>query len=770
MPDRIIYEDTVGSSTRPEGKRLSMIEEIPESLCMALNEIHGTDIAITPSQAECLEKGILGKYGHFLIATPTNSGKTLPAILRMFSTAIQGGQRSVYIVPLKALAEEKLCDFEELAAGIKAHGGPEIQISITTGDYQLTDDFLGSPPPEAGEIVICTPERLEVMLRNPDNHHWARAIGTFVIDEFHLLGEPKRGATLETLVTRILVSCPWSAIIALSATVGGLKHLEKWMTHTGRHVSVISSGFRYPQLHRKLVLAEDKDAWIRQLAVQVASDPEKLMLIFVYTKNNASALARSLAETIPDSRLVSYFHAGLPLAERKRRMALFRNGDIRILATTTSLKMGINCPVTHVVVRDHLFRENSGSSHLSTADILQMLGRAGRRDISGEGFVLCDSDATAELYKADLSCGQIPEITPRLLKGTKLGRKHHNEQTVLIDPMNGMVLSQIALEERTTPDAVSEFIAHTYSASWHGLSKPDVRAQFAFLEREKLIYKEEGSQTTYCPTKLGRTTARTGLSPESGAVLAKFLRALIKLSEKTAEETGEKKQFLFRLTDLDLLFLTVASMEARDSLLPKPQATSKKAIEEVQEYLELLNPEDKPLVNLWRSEDSEKYPTRRLLGTLRIDYDTTKPGTVVKTFYLYMRTAILLHRHANGRPLKALADEYGVAEGTLESGLKFTAIWILSCLSQICNPNSCYNLKSLMMRIIELLGNLSLGASLGPLLQVDGIGRRTVERLIASGYDTIDSLRGTSEEVLVNAGIDHVKATKVLSFVRRRQR
>jgi len=101
-------------------------------------------------------------------------------MLRMFSLAVQSGKRSIFVAPAEAIAEEKYTEFSLLAEKVKLNGGPEILISITTGDYQLTDDFLSSPPPDNGEIVICTPERLEVMLRNPENHKWAMKVAAYV--------------------------------------------------------------------------------------------------------------------------------------------------------------------------------------------------------------------------------------------------------------------------------------------------------------------------------------------------------------------------------------------------------------------------------------------------------------------------------------------------------------------------------------------------------------------------------------------------------------
>ena len=64
-----------------------------------------------PPQAEAVERGLLdGKS--MLLAMPTASGKTLLAELAMLKAALQG-RRSLYIVPLRALATEKYDSFKK---------------------------------------------------------------------------------------------------------------------------------------------------------------------------------------------------------------------------------------------------------------------------------------------------------------------------------------------------------------------------------------------------------------------------------------------------------------------------------------------------------------------------------------------------------------------------------------------------------------------------------------------------------------------------------
>jgi len=81
------------------------------------------------------------------------------------------------------------------------------------------------------------------------------------IDEFHLLGENGRGATMESLVTRLLFHAPNSSSLALTATIGGLDDLAGWLVHCGKPVRVLESSYQFHALRRLVIKMEDKDAF-----------------------------------------------------------------------------------------------------------------------------------------------------------------------------------------------------------------------------------------------------------------------------------------------------------------------------------------------------------------------------------------------------------------------------------------------------------------------------------------------------------------------------
>ncbi|MDM7940239.1 MAG: DEAD/DEAH box helicase, partial [Methanothrix sp.] len=132
-----------------------------------------------PPQADVVERGLLeGKS--MLMALATASGKTLLAELAMLKAALDG-KRSLYIVPLRALASEKYDSFRKF----KELG---IAVGISTGDLDKRDERLGK-----NHIIVATSEKADSLMRN--GAAWVKDLGVLVVDEIHLLNDAGRGPT-----------------------------------------------------------------------------------------------------------------------------------------------------------------------------------------------------------------------------------------------------------------------------------------------------------------------------------------------------------------------------------------------------------------------------------------------------------------------------------------------------------------------------------------------------------------------------------------------
>ena len=168
---------------------------------------------LRPAQEKAVKKGLLeGK--NLLVCTPTASGKTLIAELAAMSRIYNNIGKTVYIVPLKALANEKFKDFKNKYKDVK--------VALSIGDLDSSDSYL-----EKYDFIITTSEKLDSLIR----HHapWLQHVATIVIDEIHLMNDAGRGPTLEILITILRKLLKKAQFIALSATIGNPEDLAKWL-------------------------------------------------------------------------------------------------------------------------------------------------------------------------------------------------------------------------------------------------------------------------------------------------------------------------------------------------------------------------------------------------------------------------------------------------------------------------------------------------------------------------------------------------------------
>ncbi len=188
---------------------------------------------LRPGQLKAVEAGLFKKK-NLLICTPTASGKTLIAEMAFLNSATKG--KTLYVVPLRALASEKYNSFKEL---YELH---DYKIAVSSGELDRNDSYL-----ENYDLIITTSEKLDSLLRHKIN--WINSVKTVIIDEVHLLNDASRGPTLEIVITLLRQIIPDVQIICLSATVGNAFDLASWL-----NAELIKDDWRPIELHKGVYL------------------------------------------------------------------------------------------------------------------------------------------------------------------------------------------------------------------------------------------------------------------------------------------------------------------------------------------------------------------------------------------------------------------------------------------------------------------------------------------------------------------------------------
>jgi helicase len=187
---------------------------------------------LTPIQEKAVNSGLLQSKSQ-LICAPTASGKTLIATMAIVNKLKEG--KAIYLVPLKALANEKFKEYQELFKNT------EHKVVVSTGDIDSESSYLAKY-----DLLILTTEKLDSLLRHKVS--WISDIKVVVVDEIHLLNDPSRGPTLEIILTLIkdLIS---PQIIGLSATIGNPQELAQWL-----NADLVADDWRPVELKKGITL------------------------------------------------------------------------------------------------------------------------------------------------------------------------------------------------------------------------------------------------------------------------------------------------------------------------------------------------------------------------------------------------------------------------------------------------------------------------------------------------------------------------------------
>ena len=111
-----------------------------------LEMFDGKDLELYPHQEEAIK--ILEKDRNVIVSVPTASGKSLIAYVAIYREFLRNG-KSMYIVPLRALASEKYDDLKKMEElGLK--------IVMSVGDYDVSPDFI-----KRYDVIVCTSEKAD---------------------------------------------------------------------------------------------------------------------------------------------------------------------------------------------------------------------------------------------------------------------------------------------------------------------------------------------------------------------------------------------------------------------------------------------------------------------------------------------------------------------------------------------------------------------------------------------------------------------------------
>ena len=345
----------------------------------------------------------IAKGNHILVTAPTGSGKTLTAFLWAINNFLVNRQtaetmRVLYISPLKALNNDIQRNLETPLAELRKYftdAGeifPEIRTAVRSGDTEPSErrQMMRRPP----EILITTPESLNVLLSSKGGQKILTGIATVILDEIHAVAPSKRGTYLITAIERLVPLCGEFQRIALSATVKPLERAADFIG--GYEINVINNNYEYQKRRVSIVRSDikkkydirvdfpettdvpdqgrdpdmtDSQGWWSMLTAALRKEISKnrSSLFFANSRRAVEKIVRFINET-EGPRVYSH-HGSLSKEIRSVVEKRFKEGELAAIISTSSLELGIDIgSVDEVVLIQAPF---------SISSTVQRIGRSG---------------------------------------------------------------------------------------------------------------------------------------------------------------------------------------------------------------------------------------------------------------------------------------------------------------------------------------------------------------------------------------------------------
>ncbi len=289
---------------------------------------------------------------------PTNSGKTYAAM-----EELKKAESGLYLAPLRLLALE---GYENLkASGIKS--------SLITGEEEIID--------EESTHISSTIEML-----NSDIE-----VDVCVIDEIQMIADRDRGWAW----ANALIGAPAKKII-LTGSSDALEVVKELANYLNEPLKVIEHQRKNP------LKVLDRATPISKI--------EKATAIVTFSRKDVLALKNKLSKNFN----ISVVYGNLSPEVRKEEARRFREGESDILIATDAIAMGLNLPIKTILFeKDNKF-DGFKRRELTTSEILQIAGRAGRYGLHESGFVgALDSPTLStikEKIKKSLSSIKLPVL------------------------------------------------------------------------------------------------------------------------------------------------------------------------------------------------------------------------------------------------------------------------------------------------------------------------------------------------------------------------
>ena len=477
-----------------------------------------------------------------------------------------------------------------------------------------------------------------------------------------------------------------------------------------REIMVAVAGYLARSGEQSLVFLPDKDS-TRRLAMRLydetdLSPAQKAMeeLKLLEETNSRDALVEVLEGGI------AFHNADLSAEERSIVEKYFRQGEIRILTSTTTLAMGVNLPAKNVLLDLQLWQAPAGSRNyslnlMSKSDFENIDGRAGRFGMEaefGRAIAIATSLKDQDVFRHKYLEGDIEHIKPQLWEGS----------------MATAVMNSVALGNCATLEEIKVFLRNSLTWKIYS-SEPDYDDnQESKLDKgirdcqyAGVIKDVDGSRMELTP--LGKAAARMGITVETASVINKWLEA-------RGDSAG--------INELEIFLLSSITDDGLDAYL---NLSTSAYHSQCDTWLYRISDDiGKDVILLIKNLVNQRVVNEYLL---------TK---CIRNSYAYKDYIGILSN-------RELEQKYALYLGSIRNAAEQIS-WVVRSIAETAKELG--YAKELIERIGLWAERLQYGVAAAGIslarLRVPGLGRERIRALVHQGFDTIEAIKELSIEAL----------------------
>jgi DEAD/DEAH box helicase domain-containing protein len=328
---------------------------------------------------------------HIVCATPTASGKTLIYNLPVLEKIHQNPHlRALFLFPLKALAQDQLKSFNDLAAKsskIKASA------KVYDGDTsQYHRKKIRDNPPN---VIITNPEMLHLSLL-PYHDRWATffsGIEFIIVDEVHTY-RGVMGSHMAQVFRRLQRICKYygshPTFIFCSATVANPGELTRKLTGLEVH-DVLESGAPRGSRHLVFIDPIQSPSHMAILLLKAALHRKLRTIIYTQSRKMTELIAMWVGEQSRSiANKISAYRSGFLPEERRKIEQKLSSGELLAVISTSALELGIDIGDLDLCIL-------AGYPGTITSS-LQRSGRVGRKGQTSAMILIAGQDALDQYF------------------------------------------------------------------------------------------------------------------------------------------------------------------------------------------------------------------------------------------------------------------------------------------------------------------------------------------------------------------------------------